>query len=658
MLLFINLFSGPVKSVALNAVESIRVIGCSLTLTFDHLKERAKLIMAPVVEVLTTSVKSDMGLIRSDLMEIQTMVLKIKDEAEFSRNHTDLMKISPTIQSHGHMNESEVLNDIQQRLQIDQTKSQEILNKTKELFHSSKLEIDGDKLALKASIDTKTLQQLMKANMSGSIEEFDLTKIIYESCLGVFRGAKGQCDMAVEDLNKRCRETVGFLLAPLVCSPIHFTAHSVCPWLLDQVIDETSICNSMHTSMANRSVNPFNLTDGANINSVYKDMTEKLSSFNDDIMKEEEMIEGKSEEAPRRLELSISINDNTLKLLLKTRDLWRYITDKYRWRRAFYDLLMFLYEVYTTITFLCIFMQAINYQRSYLKNIKFDNKYITGMFKNLDRRRRLVRKESVLPLTKVESERFITTFTCKRRTSEEKKSQRASCTIILLFLAFALSLLYIDDIFYSILSSIHEHALIKYRELGHHDLQVNVMGDGPLAQTVRRLAVHFNTTYDLNKSSTTSQCLPRPESTSTRLHLQFLYLVFAYIFIDQMSIYAMRLRRVTVAFFYTDKEQQRVAYLYNLILQSRRRLKRDGLSTLDRDDDNDDDGGGSPRDKEIFTIRDAIVYIKNCVRDGICCGTSRCFNRDSEKNVGRLSRLDKAKNLAPVVYKLLAANKR
>lgn len=648
MLLLINLFSGPVESIAVNAVESIRVIGCSLTLTFDHLKERAKLIMAPVVEVLSTSVKGDIHSIKGDLLEIQKMVSAIKDEAEFSRNHTDLLKISPKVS----VNEEElqdddfqVLSNIQEKLHIDRAKSEDIVNKTKELLRSSKLVVDSENFSIKASVDPKTLKQLLKANLSGSIEEFNVTKILYESCLSVFRGAKLQCDAAVGDMRQSCQDSFGSLLSTLFCSPVLLAIDTMCPWVLDQVIDEKSMCNTMQTSIANITVDPFNLTGGANINSVYKNLTQKLARMNEDIVTEEQGIV----EAPERLELNISINDKTLRLLLKTRDLWRYITDKYRLRRALYQLLSFLYEVYTSITFLFILMQAIHYQRRFLKSVKFDNTYITGMFRTLDAKRRLARKEAVLPLTRDESERYITTFTCKRRTSEERRTQRASCTVILLFLVLAFSLLYIDDIFYSILSSIHEHALIKYRELGHHELQVNVTGEGPLARTVRRLANHFNSTYDLNKLSTTSQCLPQPQTTSSALYVQFLYLVIGYIFIDQMSIYAMRLRRVTMALLYPEKEEQRVAYLYNYILINRRRLKRDGLLTLN-DDDDDDDDNNSPRDKEIFTIRDAIVYMKNCARDGICCGASRCFGTDN--TVDRWSRdADKA-----IVYKMLSGS--
>lgn len=615
MLLFLALFSGPVRSVALNSVESIRVIGCSLTLTFDHLKERARLLVAPVVEVFSSSSRDDMGSMKEDLAEIQKMVIAIKEEAEFSRNFTDLTKISPKTTPHREgTDKSEILNDIQERLiQIYPTKAEEIVDKSKELLRNSKVELDGEKLALRASIDTKTLRQLLKANMSGSIEDFNMTKIIYENCLSIFRGAKAQCDVAVDEMRQSCVDSVGFLLSSILCSPTLFAVDSICPWLLDQVIDEKSICNSMQTSMINKTIDTSNMTGGADINSVYKNLTEQLASMNDDIIREEE----NKFDAPQRLELNISINDETLKLLLKTRDLWLFITDKYKWRKAFYDILLLLYELYTTFTFLCILMQAISYQRNYLNNITFDNYYVTGMFRALDNKRRLLRKEVVLPLTRDESERYISTFTCRRRTNEEKKTQKASCTVIALFMAVALSILYVDDIFHSILQSIHGHALIRYHEFGHHELKVNVKGDGPLARVVRRIATHLNSTYDLDKFSTTKQCLPQPESTSMGLYVRFFYLVFAYVFIDQIGIYAMRLRRVTAAFFYTEKEEQRIAYLYNLILRNRRRLERDRLSTLNADDDDDDNDVGT-RDKNIFTLKDAVVYIKNCACDSIC----------------------------------------
>lgn len=622
VLLFIALFSNPVSNISMNALESVRVIGCSLTMTFEQLKERAKLILNPIIEVLSDTERTDLQPIQEDLMKIRQIVLDIRREAEFNRNLSDKSDLESVPFSEQlpmpPPSTQDIVSDLKERLKTtDLDVTQEIANKTRELIADSTLELDRGKLGVRASLDVRELKRLMKVNMSGPLGEFNLTEIMHENCLGIFRRAKMECQAAVADMLGNCFNVLGIFQASIWCSPTRLTLNRICPWLVNQLVDENNLCNQMRNASTKIRFDPFGITGGGNINDVYKNLTKQVLSLGDDIIDNG----GSTQTIPKRLELSITFNNQTRNLFSQASNLIDFITDKYRMRRFFYDLSLFIYEVYTTITFVCILIQAYHYQRNYLKQIRFDNHYITDQFIALDRRRRAMGKPSILPLTKDESDRYITAFTCKRRTSEERHTQKANCTMSVLFLAFSLGLLYFDNIFYSILSSVHEHALVKFSEIGHHELDVRVLGEGAIARLVRKLTARLNSVYDLNRLTSTKECLPIARQTSNRFYLEFCYLVFIYLSIDQISVYAMRFRRITSAFFYPEKERRRIMFLYSLMLVQRRRLIETGFQGYIGNDDDDLRHDLDKDELNTYTARDALSYLGNCISDSLlCCG--------------------------------------
>lgn len=635
--IFIALFTNPISNVAYNAVESARVIGCSLTMTFEQLKERAKLIMSPIIEVLKDSKHTDLVPIKDQLKGIQQIVVAMRQEAEFNKDQSNLepsktLEGSRSTTNTNHSSQyQEITNDIQRRLNVNISATNEIVNKTNELIKGSTLEFDRGQMGLKLKLDTAATNDLIRASkrVVKPIDKLNLTEIMFENCLGIFRQAKQSCELAVEDMRQSCQDTVGTIFSAIFCSPITMSLSSICPWIMDQVLDESSVCNQMRNHTANIKLDPFGIVDpkDRNINNVYKNLTEQLMELDDDLVDQ-----GKENlDVPKRIELNIAFNEKTREIFFKVGNLIDFIQDKYRIRKFFYDLLLFFYEVYTTITFVCIMLQAYRYQNNYIKQIRFDNYYITGQFISIDRKRRALGKSAVLPLTRDESERYITTFTCKRRTSEERKTQKASCITIIVFLAFILSLLYLDDIFYTVLNSIREHAFIKFKEVGHHTLDIKVDGEGSIARLVRNLTYRLNSVYDLNRLTSTRKCLPDAHKTSNKFYVEFTYLVLIYFGLDQISIYAMRLRHVTAAFFYPDKERQRIVFLYSSILLQRQHLTRVGLerylatttttTTTKDSDQNNEFGQKQFTDSldETYTIKDAFNYIYSCVLKSLCC---------------------------------------
>lgn len=649
ILLFISLFSNPVANIALNSIESVRVIGCTIMMTFEQLKERTKLILNPVIEVLSDRDQTDLEPIRQDLVNIQDTILQMRHEAEFNRKMDEesdksILKAKAQV-SNLKPDIIEVSETIKNRLEhkLDPSKTQDLVNKTMELFHNSTIDLDMDRMGLRVGLDRKSVRNFVKSNRhllmdknSGEINEFNLTEIMYQNCLGIFRRAKMSCEEAVEDMRKSCQDTIGTIFAAIWCSPISFTLSQTCPWIMDQILDENSLCKELKIFSSQTKNDPFNVTGGSgDINDVFKNLTQKFQELNEGILEDDSssLANGRGSQ-PERLELTITLNDATKSLFFKANQLIVFIRDRYKLRKLFYDMLLFLYDMYTTGTFICIILQAYKYQQRYLSNVRYDNHYITGMFSKYNQQQQQLTGQSLLPLTRDESEKYITTFTCKRRTKEEKKTQKASCASIIVFLAMTVSLIYFDDIYSSILNSIHEHALIRFKEVGHHALNVTVVGDGSIARLVRKLTGNLNSIYDMNRLYSTKMCLPDTAETGSGFYLEFSYLCVLYLFIDQISIYAMRLRHVIAGFFYPEKEKQKIRFLYNLIELQRQRANRMGFASYvnEIDDDQYGETRKGQRDENIYTIRDALGYMRQCVSDSLRCRQSKCCRCFSLKN--------------------------
>lgn len=110
-----------------------------------------------------------------------------------------------------------------------------------------------------------------------------------------------------------------------------------------------------------------------------------------------------------------------------------------------------------------------------MRDIEFDNIYITGHFRKIDARRKSQEKHTLLPLKKIEKEKLVDPLSLKPLKSE--REQLFSETIILILEILLASILVLfDRLFYEILDMIRRHARIDYLQTGRHDLTIDVKG--------------------------------------------------------------------------------------------------------------------------------------------------------------------------------------
>lgn len=579
VLLFTALVTNPLASVGMNSVESVRVIGCSLVLTFEQLSERSKLVLNPILGVLNEQNQTDLDPIRQDLIRVQHFIGEIRQNAQLVGE-----SIGKSV--------GQEANATEWQTRVNRTRPAWVVGRSESATNSSgiDLEWDPENFGIRASIDVNKVRKLAKA---GKLDQYlghqdmnktmNLTGVLYSNCMNIFKEAKRGCQDSVDSLYKSCESYIGPYLAFYWCSPFTSSLDSFCPWIMRQLVDEKSLCNNIKVVNASSAGHGIKLGNNQTIgvDEAFQELNKRIDRLNKQLLIDGDDSSSAGQQLRRnsgRMEIHLTFNEQTRRVFRATKSLIDFISDRYKMRQLLINALKFSYDVYTTYTFLLIMLKAYHYRRDYLANIKYDNFYITDQFIELDKRR----SKRVLPLTKSERKHFITTFTCRRRTHEESRAQRVSVVVLLVFLAFALSLFYLDNIFYSLLTSIYDHSLVRYKELGHHELDIRVRGDGVVARLVKRLTGHLNSVYKLDRYTSTKHCLPQARMTSMRFYVEFIALVALYFLIEQVSIYAKRLRPATCAYFYPAEERERIEFLRKFIQYRRHKLASMGLDEPDK----------------------------------------------------------------------------
>ncbi|KAI8770579.1 E3 ubiquitin-protein ligase DCST1 [Biomphalaria glabrata] len=235
------------------------------------------------------------------------------------------------------------------------------------------------------------------------------------------------------------------------------------------------------------------------------------------------------------------------------------------------DLLRFLFSLVAqilTFVFLLVFKSAYDYNKKYLTDLNFDNKYITPYYRHIDARRHAEEKKTLLPLKKYETKEFIDPAQLKLTGAEKKHF--ASATVKLLVRVFISAIIcYMDSMLYQVLDIIARNSKVEYHEEGEHVIDVKVYGTGFMSELVRNFLTRFNSKHQLDRLTTNHACLPNPSKTDlvilTCLFLTYL-VVWMFLYLEAFSL---RLRRVIASFYYRKREKKRVLYLYNEMFRKR-----------------------------------------------------------------------------------------
>lgn len=218
--------------------------------------------------------------------------------------------------------------------------------------------------------------------------------------------------------------------------------------------------------------------------------------------------------------------------------------------------------------FLRIILESQKYHDRYLRDIEFDNIYITRYFRRIDARRHKTEKHALLPLKKIERAKLVDPWSLKPLKIEREQILGKTFKLLLEMIT-ATTFVLLDRLFYEALDLVRRHAHIDYYQTGHHDLYLEVKGTGLIASLLRSIVKGFNVKKRIRTVKSNVACLPQP----TLLPKYYLFKIYGTYFAVWLAIltqaYLLRLRRVICSYFYRKREKKRVLFLYNETLKRR-----------------------------------------------------------------------------------------
>ncbi|XP_075048440.1 E3 ubiquitin-protein ligase DCST1 isoform X2 [Mixophyes fleayi] len=237
-------------------------------------------------------------------------------------------------------------------------------------------------------------------------------------------------------------------------------------------------------------------------------------------------------------------------------------------KKVVMEKIMSFISVILSCSFIFLFVSAYGYTNKYNSDILFDNNYVTTYFRQIDARRRKLKKRFLLPLRRGERNDFIFPNKLASQGTEVKISLVEFLQCIPILILLILSIMF-DLILSNIFHIIRKHSQTSYVFSSHHQLEIYVGGDGLPAKLLRNMIGALNTSSSQLDFSANNVCLPNPVSMSFIDYLWSCLPVVCLLSLCFVQVYIYRLRRVVASFYFPKREKRRVLFLYNKMLRAR-----------------------------------------------------------------------------------------
>ena len=235
----------------------------------------------------------------------------------------------------------------------------------------------------------------------------------------------------------------------------------------------------------------------------------------------------------------------------------------------YFQQLITIAKIISSYGFLLVFVQAFQYNKTYLNDITFDNCYITQYFRHIDARRFKAEKKTVLPMKRLEEVHLVYPTDIKLLHSQKKEVRYALlfCSLIVSFTIFVI----IANFFVADFNhSVRKHGRIIHVQSGEHKIYFQVKGKGFIAKLLRRVLKDIHIEETVDKETDTEMCFPEVTYLGNRELIIFIILFILLYVLVYSEGHALRLNRVICSYFYRRWEKQRILWLYNRTLKNRK----------------------------------------------------------------------------------------
>lgn len=237
-------------------------------------------------------------------------------------------------------------------------------------------------------------------------------------------------------------------------------------------------------------------------------------------------------------------------------------------KKTLLDDILVIFKRIMAFIFLRLILSAQDYHNRYLRDIEYDNIYITKYFRKIDARRHAQEKHTLLPLKKVEREKLVDPCSIMPLKCEREKIFGQTVRL-LLEMVTATTFILLDRLFYEALDLVKRHAQIDYVQTGHHDLLLDIKGTGMIASLLRSIVKGFNIKKRIKTVRSNAVCLPQPSILKHYYKYKIYGTYFVIWIIILLQAYIQRFRRVICSKFYRKREKKRVLFIYNETLKRR-----------------------------------------------------------------------------------------
>uniref|UniRef100_I3MC42 DC-STAMP domain containing 2 n=1 Tax=Ictidomys tridecemlineatus TaxID=43179 RepID=I3MC42_ICTTR len=218
-----------------------------------------------------------------------------------------------------------------------------------------------------------------------------------------------------------------------------------------------------------------------------------------------------------------------------------------------------------------LYLQALFYRYAYLNWDDFDNVYITRRFLRMEAARAVAGLPTVLPLSAHEATRYIQPGSVFLSRWErvfyvlEMLNLTRHLLLVLLLVSLDYAVFWVLDLArYQLQGDIVARSPVL--------VSITVEGTGYAGSIYRDLVSAFDVLQQGNVSLLSRRCLLRPSEPDSTGYLVIGAAYGLCFFVTLFGSYVSRLRRVICASYYPSREQERITYLYHILLNRRTNL--------------------------------------------------------------------------------------
>lgn len=217
------------------------------------------------------------------------------------------------------------------------------------------------------------------------------------------------------------------------------------------------------------------------------------------------------------------------------------------------------------------FLRAVQYRRKYLRDLNFDNIYITNTFEELDRQAASQGGVPVLPLTPREAKIYLTPFSLHLN-AKEKRLVLQDVISVFRHMVLGSLLVALDFLVFWLLDQVHH--LVKEDVVARAPVLVTVAvnGTGYASDIFRDLVASFNILQKGNITVISRKCLLIPSEPDQSTSFVLGFLLGLALLLSLTRGFVQRCRRLICARYYPERELGRIHHLRQQILDERKTL--------------------------------------------------------------------------------------